>query len=75
MSGLCRCGSVQRCDDGDKLISVTRVITLQHNHRSWLFDSLTALRAGRVLSSVFIDAGKVPGTSRDLLEDRDNILA
>ena len=50
-------------------------MALQHNHRSWLFDSLTALRAGRVLFNVFIDAGKVPGTSRDLLENRDNILA
>ena len=50
-------------------------MALQHNHQSWLFDSLTALCAGGVLANVFIDAGEVPGTSRDLLENRDNILA
>ena len=50
-------------------------MSIQHNHRSWLFDSLTALRAGGVLANVFIDTGEVPGTSGHLMEDRDNILA
>ena len=50
-------------------------MALQHNHQSWLFDSLTALRAGGVLSNVLIETGEVPGNSGDLMEDRDNILA